>query len=79
MSEEEKKPKHWFDRIIGLLCLIAIGAIVVTDNVKQMWVEPPPKWLYIGLFAVATGVTADEAKEFMLTFLRAWAGKEGKK
>ena len=76
--EQDKKAKHWADRLIGYLCIVAIVAIVVSDNMLQMWKVPPPNWLYIGLAAVGAGVTTDEAKDFLLTFLRTWAGKGGK-
>lgn len=73
MKQAEKPPKHWSERLIAVFCIICIIGIVVTDNALELWAKPPPDWLYIGLAFVALGVTTEDAKQVLLSFVRNWA------
>lgn len=52
--------------------MVAIVGIVVTDHAMELWAKPPPQWLYIGLAFIALGVTTDDAKQILLSFVRTW-------
>lgn len=73
MTEKQERPKHWSERLIAVMCMIAIVGIVVTDHAMELWAKSPPQWLYIGLAFVALGVTTDDAKQILLSFVRTWA------
>lgn len=72
MAQEQPRPKHWSERVIAFLCIVAIIAIVVTDHAMELWAKAPPSWLYIGLAFVALGVSTDDAKQILLSFVRTW-------
>lgn len=73
--ENEKPGRHWTERLISFLCLAAILAVVVTDRALELWANPPPNWLYVGLLGVAAGVSTEDAKSFVLAVMKSWAGK----
>lgn len=67
-----KKHKHWSERLIAVLCMVAIVAIVVTDHGMELWAKAPPSWLYIGLAFVALGVSTEDMKDLLLSLVRTW-------
>lgn len=76
MADEKNRDRHWSERLISFFCLSAIVGIVVTDRALDLWANPPPNWLYVGLLAFAAGVSTDDAKTFVLTLMNTWAGKK---
>lgn len=74
-EKHEKQGRHWTERLISFFCLAAILAVVVTDRALELWANPPPSWLYVGLLGVAAGVSTEDAKTFVLAVMRSWAGK----
>ena len=72
MTEKQDRPKHWSERVVAVMCMVAIVGIVVTDHAMELWAKPPPQWLYIGLAFIALGVTTDDAKQILLSFVRTW-------
>ena len=73
MTQNQERPKHWSERVIAALCMIAIVGIVVTDHAMELWAKPPPSWLYVGLAFVALGVSTEDMKQILLSFVRTWA------
>lgn len=72
MTDKQKQVKHWSERVVAFLCLVAVVGVVITDNGMQLWAKPPPKWLYAGLMAVALGVSTEEAKNFLIALMQTW-------